>query len=310
MPISFLEEPQVDEKLRARQFVREFASHRWGLFKESGFRSDYMYPPFSSLAGLPSGVSKWRWSNASADAPPLGPGYQNHSGAFLVEQLDEVGQQHQGGGAADEPSGVGAYLRGFDDQWRECKFETSSQSGLPAVNAQNCLPYLAVGHQRQQQSRAGQQGREQQQQQQQSFNLMSADPFSYSAPALSANLDSSSSAAFQLPPSSQPQPQQHQALPASLAHWRQLAESASWHFCGENFPALSQNQLANGGQQQMQQLQQTQQQQSLMDAQQSRQSNWFEHNQRTANKQNKLCHERSAFDIIKSSDDFKRIPSR
>lgn len=309
MPITFLEEAsssaptdsssataeRIDERLRARQFVREFASHRWGLFKESGFRSDYMYPPFSALAGLPA--TKWNSTGSNADSQPYLAYYnQSTEQQQQQQQLDEQQQQQQNSDASQQT------LRGYDDLWRECKFETSTSSGLPLVNAQNCLPYLtgtstmaaAVASAASTSTSANSQ----------SFNLMSADPFSYSHQQSTSSADPN--IAFQLPNGAR-------LPPPSVAQWRQLADTARWHFCGENFASTSTMPAAaaaaHSSRLQMANAAQQQQQQNELQAA-SRQANWFEHNQRSLNKQNKLCHERSAFDVIKSSDDFRRLPAR
>lgn len=232
MPISFLEQQQSgaqeNAKLKARLLVREFASHRFGVFKESGFRNDPMYPPFASLAGL----SLHNQSTLLQRA------------ASRLESINSTGN-----------------IRGFDENWNECAFETSPASGLPQPQSMSCAPYLV---------RAPTES---------SFNLMSADPFSYKP----------------VSPTRGPSQQQ---VPLS---WRDISESAKWHFCGDNFPAL------NGPVQ-------------LIDANSKASSAAaggnraaqlsHPHNQLTINKQNIMCNERSAMDIIKQNEDFKRNSAR
>ena len=242
MPISFLGQSySAEAKLKARQLVREFASHRFGLFKESGFRSDPMYPTFASVAGLDAGraaAGRWAWAASALNRTSL-----------------------ETSSAAANETGSGSNLRGFDQNWTECQFNTSPASGLPASpQAAQCAPYL-VGRPNQAQSI--------------SFNLMSSDPFSY------ADLSQLRQASL----ASQPLPLQ----------WRELAEAAKWHFCGDNFAATT---AASG------------QQQQVAGGSPASPAPWFEHNQRATNKQNKMCAERSALEVIKSSEDFRRTPFR
>lgn len=267
MPISFLEEtssssssvassssapspttagqPQaVDVRLKARQLAREFASHRFGVFKESGFRNDLMYPPFSSLAGLGAQPTLARWAVPAAAS-------NRTSGAQNASQWQPM----------DEPQQLmeSSQLRGFDEAWNECPFDTQPSSGLPA-NAQ-CLPYLASTTTTTATSPKAAAS---------SFNLMSSDPFAY--------LDGPAK--------------------ASVASWRQLNANSEvkWHFCGQNFAPPAH--LAEPGTP------------ATSDGNQLRPSPvWFEHNERAPNKQNKMCQERSALDVIRSSDDFRRIQS-
>jgi hypothetical protein len=279
MPISFLDQQQTsnnrsaggqlqsDSRLKARQFVREFASHRFGVFKESGFRSDFMYPPFSSVAGLgpadgqqPPMGGPQRWPRAPQNATAAG------------DQLEPGLQQQQLTGLGDQQQEESSALRGFDEHFRECKFDTSPASGLPAnAQAANCLPYLvradkSIG----------------------SFNLMSADPFAYAPPPTTA-------AAAGTPPSAANE------LPVQ---WAELAEHTKWHFCGENFanpnylpaPAAADQAAAAGG---------GSSSAPALGAVNSHKLVHYEHNQRAANKQNKMCHDRSALEVIRWSDDFR-----
>ena len=233
MPVSFLEAAAQrqqtiadDARLKARQLVREFAAYRFGLFKESGFRGDFMYPTFSALAG--------------AETRP--------------NQLAGAANRTVAG---DEP----LELRGFDANWAPCNFDASHSSGLPAnAQAAQCAPYLA---------RWAGSGAAPNATNAHSFNLMAADPFAIGAQ----------------------RPQQQE----DVLHWLDVADSAKWHFCGENFAPTA----VSGGAEQA-----TQQQ-----PQARAQAKAFAHNEKTANKQNKLCSERSALDVIKSSDDFRATSS-
>lgn len=265
MPISFLEQHQpVEARLKARQLVRELAAHRYGIFKESGFRSDFMYPPYASVAGLDAAraaqqLARWAWANnrsASAEgAPP-------HANGSLALGADPPAAGASGGASAG--ASAGASLRGFDQHWQECAFDTAPASGLPASGqAANCAPYLAKLPQAATNAPL-------------SFNLMSADPFSYVdlAPAGRAH-------------------HAHQPLPVQWA--RELAEAAGgvrWHFCGDNFQPGAGAGAEPGAHQP------------------APAAAWFEHNQRAANKQNKMCQERSALDVIRQSADFRRAPFR
>lgn len=199
MPVSFLEDRnELDPKLKARQLVREFASHRYGVFKESGFRHDFMYPPFSSLAGVRAPAS------SVARQQPLGQSRQN-----LVQTLSTLVE-------ANAPSTTNnnndnhneTTIRGFNERWQDCPFETVPASGLPTGRSIACAPYLSAG---QATSGAGQRPAAPR-----SFNLMSSDPFAYKLPASGAG--------------SGPLPYEY----------RELADGLAWHFCGENFgPASS-----------------------------------------------------------------------
>lgn len=270
MPVSFLEQQSpMSARLKARQLVREFAAHRYGIFKESGFRHDPMYPPFSSLAGLPAPLNQSRRALARA---------------YLDLPLSSTGQsqnQSQSGDGLGEPEVAAVNIRGFDENWNECAFETNPANGLPAGNvAMGCMPYL---------SKTGDSGPLPS-----SFNLMSSNPFSYGL-AESAGSRQLGAAGFrQLAGASQ------QAQPVE---WRELAESASWHFCGENFPAsqpLTGSGPASGSSKQLGELQQHQQ------GGQRPSRAAFPHNQLTSNKQNVMCQERSAMEVIKASEDFRR----
>lgn len=239
MPISFLEQRNqpLDPKLKARLLVREFASYRYGIFKESGFRADPMYPPFSSLAGLP----------AAAARRPLNRTHLNLvEGASLGNQSGASGEQPQ------------ANIAGFDEHWNECSFDTQPQSGLPAAHALNCAPFFTRSSP---QPSAG------------SFNLMSADPFSH--------VERDPNQASQLANQAQP------------IEWRDLADSARFHFCGDNFPPAA-TPSPGGGE----------------PASGAAHKQSFSHNQLATNKQNVMCNERSAMEVIKSNDDFRRSPFR
>lgn len=246
MPISFLEQsssalgnPIEDSRLKARLLVREFASHRYGIFKESGFRHDPMYPAFSSLAGL----------NLSAEAAPT----RSRLTVNSSEQLLGATNGHQA-----------ANIRGFDESWNECPFETSPASGLPTAQAAGCAPYLTKGAHSEPLT----------------FNLMSSDPFSYKQTLAAA------------------------AAKSTPLDWKDIADGAKWHFCGENFPPA---QPAGPGQPTDQgkpagkphpQNQQQQQQHQLAN------NPNHPHNQLAINKQNVMCAERSAMDVIRQSGDF------
>lgn len=259
MPISFLErnesaplsgEPKQqqqqqhqqrhqlqDPKLKARLLAREFAAHRYGLFKESGFRNDFMYPPFASLAGLSL----------------AGAGKQRLNRTLLAGESTS---------ATDWPAEL--TLKGFDADWNECAFDTQPASGLPTSQAAGCVAYLTRVGPPSSSSSAGVS-------QPQSFNLMSADPFSHAD--LSARFG------------------QQQQRPLE---WRELADSIKWHFCGDNFaaPASNGDQTTATG--------------TIV----NRHQESYAHNQQANNKQNVLCQERSAMEVIKASEDFKRAPFR
>lgn len=219
VPISFLEQRNSaaqaaagDARLKARQLVRELAAHRYGVFKESGFRYDYMYPPFSALAG--ANAASLNRSELAAPAQPI---------------------------------------RGFDERWQTCEFDAQRASGLPAPHAINCAPYQTGTTT-----------------QPVSFNMMSADPISY------AELGA-----------------RKQPMPLEWARDGLADGGAKWHFCGDssNFFATTSDTAANNSTQQQQQQ-------------------YFAHNQLASNKQNVMCNERSALDVIRSHDDFRRAPSR
>lgn len=239
LPITFLEDRnELDAKLKARQLVREFASYRYGLFKESGFRHDFMYPPFSALAGLRAPA--WSPQQPQSSARPN----LVHTLSTLVEQV-----------YADQTNETAT--RGFDPRWQECPFETSPGSGLPSARAQACAPFLSRNS-----SQAGPV------RQPRSFNLMAADPFAYGTPTSTGS-------------GIQP------------LEYRDLAESVSWHFCGQNFAS----QASAAGQND-----------EPASTKPSRAE--FVHNQLATNKQNILCHERSALEVIRSSDDFRQTQYR
>lgn len=305
MPISFLEQNPtvpIETRLKARQFVREFASLRYGVFKESGFRNDYTYPPFSSVPGLTASVA----SQGSSGSSSTGSGSRSGRWAWLTGSSQEQPQpqrtnnvlSHQlngrtfgstiefvAAGNASAPATTPT-LRGFDDQWQECTFDASPESGLPATaHAAACAPYLIA-------SGSTGTGAQQSQQQPMSFNLMSSDPFSYLD--LSAQRSASAALAQQ---------------PAPLC-WRDIAEQTKWHFCGENFAAPialvnSNNNIGTNG------LHANSISGLVTSSAQQQQPIWLaEHNQRAINKQNRLCAERSALDVIRASDDFRRSSYR
>lgn len=245
MPISFLDrapagQPAPDGvRLKARQLVREFASHRYGIFKESGFRSDFMYPPFSSLPGLQAG-----------GGGGAGPTNQSEAALLAFELAFENGT------SAHE-------LLGFDQRLEQCSFDSSSSTGLPLPgSAANCLPYLVRAPNAPS-----------------SFNLMSADPFAH-APEPRAPRAGQATAVDEALQGAKP------------LHWNeQLAELVSWHFCGESLappPPTSAEQGLTGK------------------ARASQPPAHFVHNQRPSNKQNKMCQERSALDVIRAHDDFRQ----
>lgn len=310
MPISFLEQSssqsnsqqQLDVRLKARQLIREFASHRYGIFKESGFRNDFMYPPFVSLPG--SGVAG---SSLTSQRRPSSGGFaslyhaSNRTGllahALILDNVDSsqsfststnqtTGAARNVNSAQNNPNNnnnnhnnnrnAATNVRGFDENWNECSFETTPANGLPTPQSTTCLPYLArltngatelatpalqLNH---------------------SFNLMSTDPFSY--------VDLSSI-------------NKQSATGAQPLEWtRDLADSARWHFCGENFPLPAGLQGVNSGESGVGQA--TISNGELAPPRIQRQS--FAHNQLAANKQNVMCQERSAMEVIKASDDFHR----
>ena len=260
MPISFLAQSQQapDSSLAARLFVREFAAHRYGLFKESGFRNDPMYPPFSSLAGFPQqSRPSWRANRTSGPA-----------------SLELAGESPTGGFNQSAREQLSGSVRGFDQNWNECSFETNAASGLPAQHALACAPYLARTSASSGDLAQGV-----------SFNLMSADPFSHAELAARGRLLG-----------------QQQARPVE---WRELSESARWHFCGDQFAQPAGRQVSGAELAKQPALAQQQQQQ-----QQQQVASSFAHNQLTSNKQNVMCNERSAMDVIRSSEDFKRTQFR
>ena len=318
MPISFLDQQQqqpqqptgagaasssksisqLDVRLKARQFVREFASHRYGIFKESGFRGDSMYPPFSTVAGFSAqqaqqsllvGLHQFKQHNNRTTAPGLEqllaggePVWPNGTAAAAAGALD-----------TDEESAtqlLQAHLRGFDEHFNECPFETSVASGLPAnAQAAKCMPYLIRVPQAASTS----------------FNLMSSDPFSYTDLRQQQQLAAAAGSGDAGVGVSSEQSIGHGTLPVQ---WSELADQARWHFCGENFPL-------SGSASQQQQQEQQQQHNSLAQLNNGPGRKvapmvHYEHNQRATNKQNTMCQERSALDVIRASDDFKRAPSR
>lgn len=267
MPISFLEHNTPltsDPLLKGRLLLREFASHRYGVFKESGFRSDFAYPPFASLPGLPIGVQQ----------PQLSTQHKLRATEFNGTQEQQQQLHHD--------------VRGFDENWNECSFDTSPASGLPLPHAARCVPYLTRAPNNTQNGHIS------------SFNLMSSDPFSYTDAWRTGGTNSRLIESLGA----------NQALPLL---WRDFAPSSDgspqikWHFCGENFPQVSAQTQAMGSQQQLPQQEQNKKQMSLS---QLKESQWFEHNQRAMNKQNKMCQERSAMDVIRSHEDFRRAPFR
>lgn len=236
MPISFLEQSknqhqthhQMEAKLKARLLLREFASHRFGIFKESGFANDQIYPSFSSLAG----------KSASLNATSL------LDSSMLLQSAANDSQHEQ----------LLAHLKGFDQHWQECNFLTSPSTGLPLPASANCLPYLAKSAAKLTASS--------------SFNLMSVDPFTH--------WDSSGAA------------QRASKLSGGIEplDWRDLHHSTSWHFCGQNFATATNSKLEFSEENQLQ-------------------TRHLAHNQLASNKQNVMCNERSALDVIKANDDFR-----
>lgn len=299
MPISFLEQNQaIEPRLKARMFVREFASHRYGIFKESGFRYDYMYPPFASLPGLPTavaGISTVFQRNNRNKTNPLN---QQGQLALIGEQANYYQQQHNVSAGGQQTNSnnndqLQASIRGFDEFWNECSFETSPASGLPTSNSINCSPYLTK-----QATETGSSGSGNKQQQSglstgPSFNLMSTDPFSY------ADL---SSREAQARLTNQPLPVEWRDLSggtSSASVGSSSSESVKWHFCGENFPLLDPSMMTSS------MLTHEQQFNNRLQKGQN-----LAHNQLATNKQNVMCNERSALDVIKSSEDFRRTPFR
>lgn len=190
MPISFLEDRgELDSKLKARQLVREFASLRYGVFKESGFRHDFMYPPFSSLAGIRAPTSSLVRQQAI--------GSTRHN---LVQTLSTLVEANGLSAEHNETT-----IRGFNERWADCPFETLSSSGLPSARSIVCAPYLSHSGapEAAQSSRHAQVPR--------SFNLMSSDPFAY---RLAPGAAGSGPAPYE---------------------YRELADAIGWHFCGQNF---------------------------------------------------------------------------
>lgn len=256
MPISLLETTsQLDVKLKARLLMREFASHRFGLFKESGFRSDPMYPPFSSLPGHPA--------QQQAKSPQSRARPQNSWSASM--QLDATSLVNQSAGG-----GPSLQMRGFDPQWNECSFDTMPANGLPAGHALQCAPFLVRPDNW---SASGAEPS--------SFNLMSSDPFSYLAAGASNHFRAG-----------------EQAAPLE---WRDLASApdnssgAQWHFCGDQFQWPSPlGRAAN----------------LSRPPPAGSQAARHPHNQLALNKQNIMCNERSAMDVIRASDDFRRAHFR
>lgn len=304
MPISFLEQNlPIEPRLKARMFVREFASHRYGIFKESGFRYDYMYPPFASLPGLPTsgtaaGVSALRNNNSNSNSNRNKTNLLNQQGqlALIVEQASQ--QQHNASGSqANSNEQLQASIRGFDEFWNECGFETSPASGLPTSNSINCSPYLtkpstAEGFGSRQQSSSASSPY--------SFNLMSTDPFSY------ADL---SSREAQARLTSQPLPVEWRDLSASSsASGGSSSDSVKWHFCGENFPLLDPSAASSSSSASASASSLLTNEQQFNNRAQKGQN--LAHNQLATNKQNVMCNERSALDVIRLSEDFRRTPYR
>lgn len=296
MPISFLEQNQpIEPRLKARMFVREFASHRYGIFKESGFRYDYMYPPFACLPGLTvpaSGTTVFALRNRNKTNQLL-----NQQGQLaLIGETNSSHQMMQPHNGSNASSGgqmnqnnieqLQASIRGFDEFWNECSFETSTNSGLPTSNSINCAPYLT----KQTEQEVGQK----QSSQPSSFNLMSSDPFSYT--------DLSSREA-QARITNQPLPLEWRDLSgggSSSSSSSAGSESVKWHFCGENFTPIDNSPSGS--------LTTNEQQQQFSNRPQRGLN--LAHNQLATNKQNVMCNERSALDIIKLSEDFRRTPFR
>lgn len=286
MPISFLEQNQpIEPRLKARMFVREFASHRYGIFKESGFRYDYMYPPFASLPGLttPAGgatTGMFALRNRNKTNQQL----LNQQGQLaLIGETSSLLSSHQTN-HQNNIEQLQASIRGFDEFWNECSFETSPTSGLPTSNSINCAPYLTKHTEEVGQKQSAPPS---------SFNLMSTDPFSY------ADL---SSREAQARITNQPLPLEWRDLSGvSSSSTSSPSESVKWHFCGENFTPIDNSPSGSltTNEQQLQQFS-NRLQRGLNLA----------HNQLATNKQNVMCNERSALDIIKLSEDFRRTPFR
>lgn len=270
MPISFLEQNQqsIDVKLKARQLIREFASHRYGIFKESGFRYDPMYPPFSSLAGLANANYNQSFSSSFSR--------QQHEHRLKARAAYMTATDSTGLVANQSNNSAELNIRGFDENWQECSFETNPASGLPTQSSMNCVPYLCkantdnITNNNLSQSSGNFQAPP-------SLNLMSTDPFSYGTGSNAK--------------------QQQQPV-----EWRDLADSTKWHFCGDNFAPSSEllSSFGNTG---------GRLSSAASDLQQQQKANHiksFPHNQLTTNKQNIMCHERSAMEVIKSSEEFRR----
>lgn len=216
-----------------------------------------MYPTFASLPGLSAATS-----NATL-------ALRNKNKTLINQQVQLAliaeNQQQQVNQTNHHPDQPQASVRGFDELWNECSFDTSPASGLPTGASTNCAPYLTKVNTVDGFKPAGS-GH--------SFNLMSADPFSY------ADLSSREAQARLT----------NQPLPVE---WRDLAgsgaseSSVKWHFCGENFVPLSDSEISNRPQRAH-----------------------LAHNRLATNKQNIMCNERSALEVIKLSDDFSRTPFR
>lgn len=233
VPASFVANSDLPAKLKARALWRELAAYRYGIFKESGFRHDPLYPPFASTPGFAT----------PADRPDATEDNGNDNDS-LRPPLDNLLFASRAGLFA---------VAGFDESLGECGFETAPSSGLPLAKSANCLPLFVEA--RNESARPVHAL--------QSLNLMNADPFLW------------------LPAAHKP------ALVAASA---QLLDAVSFHFCGQN--------LANIGRQQ----------QPTSGHSKAPQSAHFEHNSRAQNKQNLMCGERSALDVIRSHDDFKSPP--
>lgn len=341
MPISFLEEsapansnqinpnsnrnsnqmqaPSLDVKLKARLLLREFASHRYGLFKESGFRGDPAYPPFTSLPGQAAGggprapanqrqhqrsASQWE----ASQAPALTWHHLNSSGAQLAPDQQQAPFQ----------------MRGFDAQWNECSLETQAATGMPARHALECAPFLVRAN-CESGAHARGPGAADPQLQLGGFNLMSADPFSY----VGAHQRHAPSGAFAT------------AAACAPLDWSELAgadgSGPKWYFCGEQFAPSNQNhrlpnssQTGNTNSNSNQIHHQATRSNSNANANANPNPNansnktglsGFQaasssfsinqaHNILALNKQNIMCNERNSMDIIRQSDDFKSNPFR
>lgn len=302
MPISFLEQQTLDVRLKARLLVREFASLRYGIFKESGFRSDFMYPPFASLPGVPQARATLKppsnSNNRSSSTPQFALILDNTMSSSSSGVDPPTLNQTEAGLAISGDSS--SLIRGFDQHWRECNFDTAPSSGLPTQNSINCAPYLTKTTPTN--SNAADQQQQQQQRAPLSFNLMSADPFSYADSQTAGDNRKHELDGQVLEP----------------IEWRDLAanDAAKWHFCGQNFVAPANSLLATSDPSSSSSLSfgslptASEQVKVQQRSQQQQQLHSFVHNQLATNKQNVMCNERSALEVIKSSDDFRRTPFR